>query len=85
MLLTDRQVAKLHKAFECNFSAKIYLSKTQISKIIQLGRFLGRLLGPLMKVDLSLMKNVTKQLVIIALISLVLTASAAYVGIHKKF
>ena len=38
-----------------------------------------------MKVDLSLMKNVTKQLVIIALTSLVLTASAAYVGIHKKF
>ena len=31
LLLTDRQVAKLHKTFECNFSAKINLSKTQIS------------------------------------------------------
>ena len=39
-----------------------------------------------MKVDLSLMKNVTKQFAITVLISLVLTASAsaADVRIHKK-
>ena len=41
----------LCKAFENNLSANIKLSKTQLSKIVQSGRFLGRLLGPLLKQD----------------------------------
>ena len=34
----------------------IRIYQKQISKIIQLGGFLGRLVGPLMKVDLPFMK-----------------------------
>ena len=46
LLLTNRQVENLHKAFANNSSADIKLSKTQLSKMIQSGRFFGRLLGP---------------------------------------
>ena len=50
------------------------------------GRFLGRLLGPLLKAGLPLIKNVIKPLAKICLIPLGLTAaaSAADEGIHKK-
>ena len=43
-------------------STDLKLSTAQISKIIQSGRFLGRLLGPLLKTGLSLIKNVIKRL-----------------------
>ena len=56
LLLTNRQVANLSKAFANKSSADNKLSKTQISKMIQLGRFLGRLLGPLLKTGLTLIK-----------------------------
>ena len=46
LLLTDRQVANLRKAFANYLSTDIKLSKTQLSKMIQSGGFLGRLLGP---------------------------------------
>ena len=48
LLLTNRQVSNLHKAFANNSSTEIKLSKTQVSKMIQSGGFLGRLLGPLL-------------------------------------
>ena len=51
LLLTNRQVANLRKAFVNNSSVSIKLSKTQLSKIAQLGGFLGRLLGPSLKQD----------------------------------
>ena len=38
------------------------LSKIQLHKIGQWREFLGRLLGPLIKTDLPLMKNVLKPL-----------------------
>ena len=59
---------------------------TQLSKMIQSGRFLGRLLGPLLKPGLPLIKNVIKPLAKSVLIPLGLTAaaSAADAGIHKK-
>ena len=62
------------------------MSKTQLSKIIQSGGFLGRLLGPLLKTGLPLMKIVIKPLAKSALIPLGLTAAALAedVGIHKK-
>ena len=65
-------------------SADIKLSKTQIVKIIQSGGFLGKLLGPLLKTGLPLIKNVIKPLAKSVLISLGLTAaaSAADAGIH---
>ena len=54
--------------------------------MIQSGGFLGRLLGPLLKTWLPLMKSVIKPLAESVLITLGLTAaaSAADAGIHKK-
>ena len=51
LLLTNRQVANLCKALANYLSAYTKLSKTQSSKMIQSGGFLGRLLGPLLKLD----------------------------------
>ena len=85
MILTNTQVSKLRKAFENNSSANIKLSKTQLHKIGQSGGFLGRLLGPLLKTGLLLMKNVLKPLVKSVLIPLRLTAAAATgAAIYKK-
>ena len=85
-LSTNRQVANLRKAFANYLSTDIKLSKTQLSKMIQSGGFLGRLLGPLLKTELPLIKNVIKPLAKSVLIPLGLTAaaSAADAGIHKK-
>ena len=87
LLLTNRQVANIRKAFANHSSTDIKLSKTQLSKMIQSRGFLGRLLGPLLKTGLPLMKIVIKPLAKSVLIPLGLTAaaSAADVGIHKKF
>ena len=62
------------------------LSKIQLFKIVKLGGFLGRFLGPILKTWLPLMKNVIKPLAKYVLIPLGLTAaaSAADSGIHKK-
>ena len=86
LLLTNKQVANLWKAFANYLSTDIKLSKTQLSKMIQLGGFLGRLLGPLLKTGLPLMKSVIQPLAKSVLIPLGLTAaaSAADAGIHKK-
>ena len=48
LLLTNRQVANLPKTFADNSSTDIKLSKTHISKTIQSGGFLGRLLDLLL-------------------------------------
>ena len=86
LLLTNRKVSNLRKAFANHLSTDIKLSKTQLSKTIQSGRFLGRLLGPLLKTGLPFIKNVIKTLAQSVLIPLELTAaaSAAEAGIHKK-
>ena len=67
-------------------STDIKLPKTQLSKMIQSGGFLGRLLGPLLKTGLPLMKSIIKPSAKSVLIPLGLTAtaSAADAGIHKK-
>ena len=85
-LLTNRQVVNLCKIFTNKSSTNIKLSETQLSKMIQSGGFLGRLLGPLLKTGLLLIKNVIKPLAKSILIPLGLTAaaSAASAGIHKK-
>ena len=86
LLLTNRQVANLRKAFAKNTSTDIMLSKTHLSEMIQSGGFLGRLLGPLLRTGLLLMKSVIKPLAKSVLVPLGLTAaaSAADAGIHKK-
>ena len=82
LLLTTRQKPKLRNAFNNNMSTDLKLSKAQISKIIQSGGFVGSLLsklaGPLMKVALSLAKN------ILAPLGTTEAASAIDPGIQKK-
>ena len=55
-------------------SAEIKLSKTQMAKMVQLGRFLSRVLWPLTKAGLPVMKNVFTSLAKSVLITLGLTA-----------
>ena len=85
LLLTTRQKAKLRNALNNNMSTDIKLSKTQITKIIQCGGFLrslrsllSKLAGPLMKVAVSLAKN------ILAALGVTAAASAIDAGIKKK-
>ena len=59
-----------------NFSANIKLSKTRLGKIGQSGGFLRRILGPLLKNGLPLMKNIQKPLTKIVSLPLGLTAAA---------
>ena len=86
LLLTNRQVANICKLFENNLSTDIKLSKTQLSGMVQLGGFLGRLLGQLLKTGLPLMKISIATFAKSILIPLGLTAAApaADAGIHKK-
>ena len=74
---TNKQVANLRKAFADFLSVNIKLSKSQLSKMIQSGGFLRRLLGPLLKTGLPSMKNVIKPLTKNVLIPLRLTAEDA--------
>ena len=78
LLLTKRQVANLRKAFENNSPTDIKFSKNQLSKMIQSRGFLDTFLGPVLKTELPLMKNVIKPLPKTA------AASAADPGIHKR-
>ena len=91
--LTNTQVLRLRKAFANNSSAdiklssaNIKLSKTQLHKIGHSGEFLGRILGPLLKTGLSLMKSVLKPLAKRVLIPLGLIAatSATDAAIQKE-
>ena len=86
LLAKKKKNAILSKAFANNPSIDIQLSKTQLSKMMQSGESLGRLLGPLLNTGPLLMKNVIKPLGKSVLIPLGLTAaaSAADAGIHKK-
>ena len=82
LLLTARQKKKLRNAFNNDMSTDLKLSRAQISKIIQSGGFLGSLLsklaGPLMKVAISLAKN------ILALLGITASSSVIDAGIQKK-
>ena len=86
LFLTNRYVSNLRKAFAKNTSTDIKLSKTQLSKMIQSGGFLGRLSGPLLRTGLPSMKSVIKPLAKSVLLPLGLkaAASAADAGIHKN-
>ena len=86
LLLTNKQVSNLCKASTNHLLTDIRLSKTQLSRMIQSGGFLGRFLGPLLKTGLPLIKHVIKPLAKSVLIPLGFTAAAAApdAGIHKK-
>ena len=77
LLLTDRQVLRLCKAFANNSSANVKLSKTQKSKIVKSEEFLRSLLRLLLKPGFPLMKNVLKPLSKSILIPSRLTAGAS--------
>ena len=62
-------------------STDIKLSKAQTSKIIQSGGFLVKLLGPLLKTGLPLLKSVIKPL---GLLDLTAASSAIDTGVQKK-
>ena len=73
LLLTNRQVTTLQKAFANHTPTDIKLSKTQLSKMIQLGGFLGSII----KTGLPLMKSVIQLLAKSVLLPLGLIEAAA--------
>ena len=81
LLLTTRQTTKLRNAINNNMSTDVKLNKVQIKKVIQSGGFLGKLLGPLLKTGLPLLKSVVRPL---GLLGLTAASSAIDAGIQKK-
>ena len=79
LLLTNRQVANLHKGFANHTSTDIKLANAQLTKT-QKGGFL-RFLAPLLKSGLPLLKFVIKPL---GMLGLTAAASATYATINKK-
>ena len=62
VLLFNKQVSRPCKAFANGLSTNTKLLKNSIASNKKLGRFLGRRLGPLLKTDFVLIKNVLKGL-----------------------
>ena len=79
LLLTNRQLINLRKAFANHTSTDIKLSKTQLSKL-QKGEFL-RFLAQLLKSGLPLLKSVIKPL---GMLGLTAPASATDASINEK-
>ena len=79
LLLTNRQILSLRKAFNNHTSADIKFSKAQLTKM-QKGGFL-RFLAPLLKSGLPLLKSVFKPL---GMLGLTAAASATDVATNKK-
>ena len=82
LLLTTRQTTKLRNAIENNVSTDIKFPKAQISKIIQSGGFLGKILGSLLKNGLPLLKSVKEPL---GLLGLTAASSPIDVGVQKRY
>ena len=78
LLLTDRRVSSICKAFSNNSSVDIKFSKTQLSKMMQSGGFLGKLLDPLLQTGFPLIKNIITPLAKSVLIPLGLTYIRKY-------
>ena len=79
LLLTNRQVANLHKAVPNHTSTGVKLSKAQLTKMQNVG-FL-RFLAPLLKSRLSLLKYVIKPL---GMLGLTAAVSATHAAMNKK-
>ena len=75
-ILTNTQISMLFKVLANNFSTNIKLSKTQLLKTEQWEKILDKLLKPLIKTGLSLVKNALKLLSKSVLIPLGLTVAA---------
>ena len=81
LFLTQRQITKSRNNIENNMSTDIKLSKAQISKIVQSGGFLGKIIGPLLKTGLPLLKSVITPL---GLLGLTAASSAIDAAVQKK-
>ena len=81
LFLRQRQITKLRNNIEHNLQTDIKLSKAQISKIIQSGGFLGKLVGSLLKTGLPLLRSVIKPLGLLALTD---ASSAIDAGVQKN-
>ena len=79
LLLTNRKILSLRKAFNNHTSTDIKFSKAQLTKI-QKGGFL-RFLAPLLKSGLPLLKSVIKLL---GMLGLTAAATATDATINKK-
>ena len=79
LLLTDRQVANLRKALTTH-QLVLNCQKQDYLRLIQYGGFLGRLLGPLLKTGLPLLKSVIKPL---GLLDLTVASSVTDAGVQK--
>ena len=66
--------------------ANIKFPKDQLSKMVQLGEFLGKLPGPLTKIGVALMGNALNPLAksVLVLLGLITAASATDAAIQKK-
>ena len=84
LLLIDRLVSNLGKAFVNNSAANINLSKTQLLKMAHLGEFIGKILGPLLKPCLTLMKNILNPLAKCIFIPLWLTSALSAKDSYSK-
>ena len=86
LLLINTQVSKIRKAFPNELSAIIKFSKLQLSRMIQLGVFLSRLLVLLLKTGLPIIGNVRKPLAesILVILELAVAVSATDADIYKK-
>ena len=79
LFLTQKQITKLRNNVKKNLQTDIKLSKAQ--KIIQSGRVLDKLLSPLLKTALPLLKSVIKPL---GLLGRTVASTAIDVGVQKK-
>ena len=84
--LINTQVSNINKAFPNELSASIKFPKLQLSRMIQLGGFLSRLLGLLLKAGLPVIGDVRKPLTesILVLLELTVAVSATDADIYKK-
>ena len=80
------EVLRLCKAFVNGLSANIKLSRVRLSKMVQFGGILGRLLASLIKAGLPLMKNLLTPLAKHDFLSLDVTGatSATDAAVQKK-
>ena len=74
--LTNTKVSRISKAFPSGSSDNIKFLKTQLSKMVPLGQFLGRLLEPLLKTGFPLIGNMLKHLAKSVLVPLGLIGAA---------
>ena len=78
-------IHKFCKPPASNSSANTKLSKTRFTKIGESRGFLGKLLGPLLKTNLPLMKNVLKPLAksVLTTLELTVAVSGTYAAIRN--